>query len=190
VAVVVRSFRWLVSLAAVSVIALVAATVYLAVSADEDGTFGRRVDREIEIDGGLDDEIEIDGGFDDDDSADEDEPFEYGDDALLDDLYDQCEDGDLVACDDLYFESPEGSAYESFGSTCGGAEDDLFGDCSATLDDEEDLGADLDALHDLCEEGDMGACDELYFESPIGSDEEEFGSTCGGRQDETNGDCA
>jgi hypothetical protein len=55
-------------------------------------------------------------------------------------------------------------------------------------DDRED--ADLRALHDACDDGDMAACDELYFEAPIGSDEEEFGSTCGGRRDDTNGDCA
>jgi len=43
----------------------------------------------------------------------------YGDDASLDALWDACEGGDMAACDELYFESPFGSAYEEFGNTCG-----------------------------------------------------------------------
>jgi hypothetical protein len=41
----------------------------------------------------------------------------------------------------------------------------------------------LDALWDGCEAGDAAACDELYAISPVGSDYEAFGSTCGGRTD-------
>ncbi|MFV0634227.1 DUF4190 domain-containing protein [Demequina sp.] len=44
----------------------------------------------------------------------------YGDNAYLDGLWDQCEAGSDVACDDLYFESPSGSGYEAFGESCGG----------------------------------------------------------------------
>lgn len=40
--------------------------------------------------------------------------------------------------------------------------------------------AELDALWDSCAAGDMAACDDLYFESPLGSEYEEFGDTCGG----------
>ncbi|RMI08817.1 DUF4190 domain-containing protein [Cellulomonas triticagri] len=43
----------------------------------------------------------------------------------------------------------------------------------------------LDTLHSQCEAGDMGACDDLYQDSVIGSDHEEFGKTCGGRTDGT-----
>lgn len=43
----------------------------------------------------------------------------------------------------------------------------------------------MDTLHSQCEAGDMGACDDLYQESTIGSDHEEFGLTCGGRTDGT-----
>ena len=39
----------------------------------------------------------------------------------------------------------------------------------------------LDALWDACAAGDGEACDDLYFQSPIGSEYEEFGDTCGGR---------
>ena len=41
----------------------------------------------------------------------------------------------------------------------------------------------LDALWDACEDGDGDACDDLYFQSPVGSEYEEFGDTCGGRRD-------
>lgn len=51
----------------------------------------------------------------------------YGDDPALDALWDQCEVGDDVACDDLYWGSPIGSGYEEFGRTCGGRSDQLFG---------------------------------------------------------------
>ena len=44
----------------------------------------------------------------------------YGDDPLLDGLYDQCADGLGEACDVLFFESPFDSEYELFGVTCGG----------------------------------------------------------------------
>jgi hypothetical protein len=40
---------------------------------------------------------------------------------------------------------------------------------------------DLDVLWDACAAGDGAACDDLYVESPFGSEYEEFGETCGGR---------
>ena len=43
----------------------------------------------------------------------------YGDDPALDALWDDCENGDFDACDELYLNSPFGSAYEEFGDTCG-----------------------------------------------------------------------
>ena len=38
----------------------------------------------------------------------------------MDDLVDECEAGDLGACDDLYAQSDVGSNYERYGRTCGG----------------------------------------------------------------------
>ena len=43
------------------------------------------------------------------------EPFTYGDDPYLDRLWDDCSAGDMLACEDLYWESPVGSEYEDFG---------------------------------------------------------------------------
>ncbi len=45
-------------------------------------------------------------------------PYFYGDDPYLDGLWDACEAGDAAACDQLYWESPEGSDYEWYGGTC------------------------------------------------------------------------
>jgi hypothetical protein len=39
----------------------------------------------------------------------------------------------------------------------------------------------LDRMWDACDRGNMRACDRLYAESPLFSDYEEFGLTCGGR---------
>lgn len=39
----------------------------------------------------------------------------------------------------------------------------------------------LDRLYDACAGGDGWACDELYWESPLNSEYEEFGDTCGFR---------
>ncbi|WP_454048817.1 DUF4190 domain-containing protein [Cellulomonas sp. Marseille-Q8402] len=39
----------------------------------------------------------------------------------------------------------------------------------------------LDDLRADCTSGVMQACDDLYYESEVGSDDEEFGRTCGGR---------
>ncbi|MCG7284382.1 DUF4190 domain-containing protein [Cellulomonas sp. ACRRI] len=38
-------------------------------------------------------------------------------------------------------------------------------------------------LRSSCESGDMQACDDLFYAAPSGSDDEEFGDTCGGRTD-------
>jgi hypothetical protein len=41
-------------------------------------------------------------------------------------LRDACAGGDMVACDDLFLLSPEGSADEAFGGTCGNRTDGSF----------------------------------------------------------------
>lgn len=58
-------------------------------------------------------------------------PFEYGDDALLDGLWDQCEAGQGYACDELWKVAPLDSVYEAFGISCGERHGVL--DCSAVL---------------------------------------------------------
>ena len=102
----------------------------------------------------------------------------YGDDPYLDNLYDQCADGDNWACQTLWEESPIDSEYESFALTCGGRDCDI-----TTLGIPMDYGDDdyLDDLYDSCADGDDRACQTLWEESPIDSGYESFALTCGGR---------
>lgn len=118
---------------------------------------------------------------------------EYGSDPALDVLWDSCAAGNMADCDELFWESPFGSAYEDFAQNCGTAgmpADQIFCDNSGVgLDvpagpvEGGSYGDDpaLDALWDACEGGDNAACDDLYMESPFGSEYEDFGDTCGGR---------
>lgn len=120
----------------------------------------------------------------------------YGDDPALDALWDACEDGDLGACDLLFWDSIVGSDYEHFGATCGERAELSNGSCWAALgpggpDMPTDYGDDpvLDALWDACDAGDLTRCDDLYWSTPIDSAYERFGATCGGRTTFGVGDC-
>jgi len=118
----------------------------------------------------------------------------YGSDPELDKLWDECVEGSLQSCDDLYLTAAAGSDYEQFGATCGNRGDG-YGSCAilggaSNPADEGAFGSDvgLDLLWAECEGGDMTACDDLYLGSPVGSEYEEFGATCGGRGD-AEGEC-
>lgn len=50
--------------------------------------------------------------------------------------------------------------------------------------------AELEAFAQECFDGSGGACDDLYFRAEVGSAEEEYGNTCGGRFDSSPGLCA
>lgn len=54
----------------------------------------------------------------------------------LPDVVDDCETGDLVSCDFLYFRSEVGSRYEEIGNTCGGQVAIAIPDCRTALADE------------------------------------------------------
>ncbi len=114
---------------------------------------------------------------------------DYGDDPHLDRLWDECGEGDMAACDDLYFESAYGSSYEEYGSTCGNTQSEQFGECTMVGADAYGSNAELDWLWDECAAGDLGVCDELWIRSPYGSEYEHFGSTCGETTEKRYGDC-
>jgi len=57
----------------------------------------------------------------------------------------------------------------------------------ATDDTQGDPSA--EELRDACADGDFAACDDLYFLSDLGSDDEQFGSTCGDRAEPQDGSC-
>jgi hypothetical protein len=92
-----------------------------------------------------------------------------------------------------------GSGDDDDDAGSGGASDAELGDPESPPDATEDglLGTSVsvDELDDLmadCEDGDLAACDEVFAVTSVGSPEEDYGSTCGGRldiEDEVNGQC-
>ncbi|NCG38259.1 MAG: hypothetical protein GWP48_12165 [Actinobacteria bacterium] len=71
---------------------------------------------------------------------------------------------------------------------------DMIDDMSTGTEGDVSLGTygddpELDKMWDACERGQMQACDDLFFESPIGSDYEAFGNSCG-RRNQPSGWCA
>jgi hypothetical protein len=115
-----------------------------------------------------------------------------GNDADLDGLAEECHDGYLMSCDDLFDLSPSGSAYEQYGMTCGGRVK-AFDVAGCTELEQEPtsppsappVGDDpgLDGYAQRCHDGLLSACDDLYNLSPPMSDYERYGMSCGGRVD-------
>ena len=109
--------------------------------------------------------------------------FAYGDDFVLDTLWDECEAGELTSCDALFAAAPFGSDYEEFGGSCAGARDGDFSRPCVFVASGEPFGygddLSLDMLWDTCSVGDGVACDDLFFQTPIGSAYEAFGRVCG-----------
>lgn len=102
----------------------------------------------------------------------------------IDDLASDCANDDLVACDLLYAMSPDDPDLVELAATCGGTADgETPGMCASSTIALEEFRAG-------CAAGDMASCDLLYFASGLGTDDEEFGATCGGLTDgSTAGTC-
>jgi hypothetical protein len=62
-------------------------------------------------------------------------------------------------------------------------------DTTTTTEESDDGPESLEDLEDACADGDFSACDDLYYSADLGSDMEEFGSTCGGIADPQEGSC-
>ena len=140
----------------------------------------------------------------DDDRADEDrvesaapsEGFGLGGAAQLESLLVDCESGSDLACDILFQLSDFDSEEEVAATTCGGRSDITVVFCTPDVNAEGqtsvfDITSDgLDAVVIACTDGsDMTACDFLYFRSPIGSELEAIGATCGDRVEVAVPDC-
>lgn len=168
---------------------------------DADDADGTDADAGADGDEDAGDPDADDSGDDDEDSANE---IELGDGAgfglggaeQLEALLDDCEGGSDLACDVLFqisaFDSPE----EDAAVTCGGRSDVEVTFCTEDVDalpgelvfDPDSDG--IDAVVDLCEDdGDMTACDFLYYRSPIDSELQDVGGTCGGRVTVAVPDC-
>jgi hypothetical protein len=95
-------------------------TLCVATSAD-----GGQLDQSVED---AADDFEFDGGTPATGSGEDTSLEDFAD------LVEDCEGGDLAACDDLYFATPVGSEAETVGATCGGqSEERLNGSCEAEL---------------------------------------------------------
>ena len=140
---------------------------------------------------------------DDDDNGDippgQDPRNILGDDEALNELANQCFEGDMEACDDLFAQTPVDSDLEAYSQTCGGRIDEVDGSprCAArfvSAGEAQEPGdfddAEFDGLAADCFDGDLAACDELFRVTPVGSAAEAYGSTCGGRlEDGVSGSC-
>ncbi len=109
-----------------------------------------------------------------------------GADAELDALVTSCDEGDLLACDDLYRLAPLGSIYERIGDTCGSRiPAGLTFYCANGFDEttEGAYGSDgaLDRLWDACRLDDAVACDDLWRLAPYDSPAATLGDSCNGR---------
>jgi hypothetical protein len=175
---------------------------------DDDDTDDTSSDDSGDDDSGDDDSG---GGFDRDDAVDdlvddgiERDPAECYIDGIIDefgqDRIDEFEGSDVEPTDEefqalLDLATDCGIDLSEFGGTGDDATDDTVDtDDSGDTDDSTasaflpgDTYGDnptLDALWDDCEDGDDDACTDLYLQSEIGSEYEEFGATCGGRDED------
>jgi hypothetical protein len=110
--------------------------------------------------------------------------------SYLDRLWEDCADGDFAACDDLFLEAPSGSEYKDFGDSCGnrnepaGYCETIYGSGGGSSSaSPSDTNSYLDRLWQECADGDFASCDELYLEAPYGSAYEDFGDSCGNRNE-------
>ena len=110
-----------------------------------------------------------------------------GDDRVRDQLLAECNDADFSSCDLLWVMSTPDSEYRTVAATCGGVNTpaETKTDWCMTLQHGfVDLG-----LHDACDSGSFKACDLLFILSSEDSEDEEFGATCGGRNEVSNERC-
>ena len=122
--------------------------------------------------------------------------FGIGSAEQLEGLRADCEDGSDQACDILFQISDAGSAEEAFALSCGGRSDTATLFCTEGIDaatEEFFFDPDSSGVSDIVDQcvefADMTACDFLFFRSPIGSDLEALGGTCGGRVEVAVPDC-
>ena len=140
---------------------------------------------------------EIDEALEGVDRDDDEEVEEALEDLDPDDFLEVQED--LVELAEVVDEECDTEIVADFEGDSGGDTGDEGGDDEETTttaaDDDEDAGEDtsLDDFADLvesCEGGDMADCDELFAVTPIGSEAEDVGRTCGGLGDQTTaGQC-
>lgn len=103
----------------------------------------------------------------------------YGEDPLLDQLWDRCDDSDLAACEMLYLMSAVGSEYEAYAQTCGSGADASEGQCFV----DAGVSTDVAEFRRACEAGDGVGCDMVGLYGEVPGPDEDLAATCGGRVD-------
>jgi hypothetical protein len=103
----------------------------------------------------------------------------YGEDPLLDQLWDRCGDSDLAACEMLYLMSAVGSEYEAYAQTCGSDADASEGQCFV----DAGVSTDVAEFRRACEAGDGVGCDMVGLYGEVPGPDEDVAATCGGRVD-------
>lgn len=102
-------------------------------------------------------------------------------------LAEDCQNGSDLACDILFPISDFGSGEEALARDCGGRGESPDGFCTEGFvrsDEGPWFDPDSDGagrVVDECVQGDPTACDFLYFNSPLNSEFESIGISCGGR---------
>lgn len=107
-----------------------------------------------------------------------------------------CVEGNDLACDILFQVTEARSPEEAVALDCGGRGfDDSRGFCTAGVSRDKgdfffnESSPALPGIADDCREGDMTACDFLYFRSEFESDYEDLGDGCGDRVQIAVPDC-
>ena len=136
---------------------------------------------------------------DDDDSAPELEAapgFGLGGTEQLESLLIDCDGGSDLACDVLFQLSEFDSVEENAALTCGGRSETTVTFCTPGIETDGgtfafDITSEgLDVVVEACvDDADMTACDFLYYRSPLESELEALGATCGDRVPVAVPDC-
>lgn len=102
-----------------AIVAVLAVGAFLVLGNDDDGDEDSGPDPSSEVSSGSPDDTTGSGDI----PAATEEPDGLGNDGELDDLAEDCFDGQMDACDDLYRDSDFGSDYERYGDTCAGRQE-------------------------------------------------------------------
>lgn len=159
------------------------------VTTDEPDVRGDRDLGDTDADDETDDSSDTPSADDSESTEDADaaDDFGLGGDEQIQSLITDCQDGSDMACDILYSTSPVDSPAEEVALSCGGRSDEFVRFCTEGIESAfgnvwfAESSPGLPAALASCEDGDMTACDFLYFRSAVGSEYEEIGNTCGGR---------
>ncbi len=111
-------------------------------------------------------------------------------------LIEDCRDEIDMACDVLRARAGDAENLEQFAKQCGGRKRAIRQFCTGGVQGVtvgsipfSDYLLEVEQVGEQCEDGDMTACDFLYFRSDSGSVWQELGKTCAARTEQAVPDC-